>query len=314
MTPNHDDNSGGKRFAVILGATSLVGRYLAIRLADAGYEGLCLSRSPIPNRYEAPAGIAWKTVSEHEGVNMPASAAVFSLVPMPVLPALVTRTSGGNRLIALSTSSVFFKAESSDPDERSMVRSLKGAEAEVRNICRDRGMDWTIFRPTLVYDFEHDRNVSAIAAFVRRYGVFPIVWPGTGRRQPIHADDVAQAMVAAASAPAARGATFGLPGGETLTYRDMVRRIFRSSGKRPVLFYMPLGLARTAFRLWRAVTGADYSTASLERMNMDLTLDPTPVKEALGIACRPFSPGVPRFPEQPADRSPADGASKRTDG
>ena len=303
MTPNRHVNPGGRQFAVILGATSLVGRYLANRLADAGYEGLCLSRSRKQNRYEAPAGFAWKTFSEAECLNAPASAVLFSLVPMSVLPALVERSSGGCRLVALSTSSVTVKAESSDADERSMVQSLRRAETRVRNICRDRGMIWTIFRPTLVYDFERDRNVATIAAFVRRYRVFPIVWPGTGRRQPIHADDVAQAMVAAASVPAAWGAIFDLPGGETLTYREMVRRIFVSSGKRPILLYMPLGLARTAFRLWSAVTKADYSAASLERMNMDLTLDPIPVREALGITCRPFSPVLPRSIE-PSPSSP----------
>ena len=186
-----------------------------------------------------------------------------------------------------------FKGESSDPNERDLVQTLRRAEADVQLLCRDRAIAWTIFRPTLVYDPGYDRNISAIAAFAQRFGVFPIAWPGTGRRQPIHADDVAQAMAVAACAPGARGAIFDLPGGETLTYRVMVRRIFESSGRRPILLYLPLGLARVAFNAWRAVTGAEYSVASLERMNMDLTVDPAPVREALGITCRPFRPDPP---------------------
>ena len=105
----------------------------------------------------------------------------------------------------------------------------------------------------------------------RRFGFVPVAWPATGRRQPIHADDVAQAMVAALGAPGAADAILDLPGGETLTYRDMVRRIFRSLGRRPLLLYLPLGPARLAFRVWLMLTGAGYSAASLERMNMDLT-------------------------------------------
>ena len=57
-----------------------------------------------------------------------------------------------------------------------------------------------------------------------------------------------------------------------------------------------LGLARAAFYVWRTVTGAKYSAASLERMNMDLTLDPAPARKALGITCRPFRPGLPEPP------------------
>ena len=147
----------------------------------------------------------------------------------------------------------------------------------------------------MVYDPGRDGNVSAIAVFIRRFGVFPVVWPGAGRRQPIHADDVAQAMVAALNAPGARGVLFDLPGGETLTYREMVRRIFQSLDRRPVLLYLPLGLARTAFYVWQSLTSTKYSAASLERMNMDLTLDPAPVRDALQIAYRPFRP---EFPEQ----------------
>ena len=300
MMPDTDDKWDRKPFAVIFGATSLVGRYLVKRLADSGFDGLCLSRRAEPARYETPPGFVWKTVSERESLRVPASTTFFSLAPLSALPALVGRISGGDRLIALSTSSVLFKAESSDPDERNLAQALRRAETEVQSLCRDRGIAWTIFRPTLIYDPGHDRNVSVIATFVRRFGVFPVVWPGTGRRQPIHADDVALAMAAAASVPAAPGALFDLPGGDTLTYREMVRRIFESSGRRPILLYLPLGLARAAFYVWRTVTGAKYSAASLERMNMDLTLDPAPARKALGITCRPFRPGLP---EPPTPRS-----------
>lgn len=296
MTPDTVDELGRQPFAVVFGATSLVGRYLVKRLAESGFEGLCISRRRGPARYETPPGFAWKTLSEEGSLRVPISTTLFSLAPISTLPALVGRTSGGDRLIALSTSSVLFKAESSDPDERCLAQALKRAETEVQSLSRDRGIAWTIFRPTLVYDPGRDRNVSAIAAFVRRFGVFPIVWPGTGRRQPIHADDVAQAMAAAARAPAARGAIFDLPGGETLTYRVMVRRIFESSGRRPLLIHLPLGLARAAFYIWRTVTSEKYSVASLERMNMDLTLESAPVRKALGITCRPFRLDLPGPP------------------
>ena len=307
MMPDTDDKWDRERFAVILGATSLVGRYLAKRLADSGFDGLCLSRRGEPTRYETPPGFAWKTVSEGESLRVPDSTIFFSLAPISVLPTLFGRTTGGDRLIALSTSSVLFKAQSSDPDERHLAQALRQAETEVQSLSQDRGIAWTLFRPTLIYDPGHDRNVSAIAAFARRFGVFPVVWPGTGRRQPIHADDVAQAMAAAARVSEARGAIFDLPGGETLPYRVMVRRICESSGQRPILLYLPLGFARAAFRVWRSVTGAEYSAASLERMNMDLTLDPAPVRKALGITCRSFRPG---FPEPPSPRSTSRPRSK----
>ena len=286
MTPAADT----ERFAVILGATSLVGRFLTQRLAACGFKGLCLSRHIGPTPYEAPPGFSWHSVSEGKNLDIPASATLFSLTPATALPALINRIAGGNRLIALSSSSVLFKAQSSYPDERDQAQAQARAEDRVRTLCRDKGIAWTIFRPTLIYDPGHDRNVSRIASFVQRFGFFPVVWPGTGHCQPIHADDVAQAMVAASGAALARDTTFDLPGDETLTYIEMVRRIFASLGRRPVLVYLPLSFARAAFFLWQTLTGENYSSAILERMNLALTLDPVRVRKQLGIASRPFRP------------------------
>ena len=287
-----------KRFAVILGATSIVGRYLARRLADGGFEGWCVSRRADPPPYEPPPGFRWRDLSGDTVASAPAPSTWFSLIPIPALPALVAAgVRPGERLVALSTSSARFKVASSDPKERRLVQAVRRAEEEIRKTCEERTAAWTVFRPTLVYDPGHDRNVTMIATVVRRFGIFPIVWPGLGGRQPIHADDVAQAMTAALNAPGARNRLLDLPGGETMTYREMVRTVFRSLGKRPILIYMPLGLVRLAFRAWRAASGAEYSAAGLERMNASLTLDPGPVRDVLGIACRPFRPEFPASPE-----------------
>ena len=191
---------------------------------------------------------------------------------------------------------MLFGEQSSDREERHSARAQGRAEKRVLALCREREITWTMFRPTLIYEPGHDRNVSRIATFVRRFGFFPVVWPGVGLRQPIHADDVARVMVAASVSPGVRNKLFDLPGAETLTYREMVRRICIALGKRPMLVYLPLGFARVAFYLWQALTGEKYSSASLERMNQALTLNPTPVRDALGLTSRTF---YPEFPEPP---------------
>jgi len=54
---------------------------------------------------------------------------------------------------------------------------------------------------------------------------------------------------------------------------------------------------RRFFYVWQSVMDAKYSVTSLERMNMDHTLDPAPARDALGITWRPFRP---EFPKQTA--------------
>lgn len=281
------------RHAVVIGASSMIGRHLLRRLTERGFAGECLSRRANPAPQETTQGFAWSTLPAEGELRVPAGAALLSLAPVATLPPLIARTTGGRRLVALSTSSVSYKPHSPDPAERAQAEAVRQAEEEIGRLCRERGIAWTILRPTLIYDPGRDRNVSAIAAVARRFGFVPVAWPATGLRQPIHADDVAEAMVAALDAPGAVDTVLALPGGETLTYRDMVRRIFRALGRRPVLLYLPFGPVRPALRAWRALTGAGYGTASLERMNMDLTFDPAPAHDILGMTCRPFRPAFP---------------------
>ena len=283
-----DEVLSEKPCVAILGATSPVGRYLVRHLVDSGCEGLCFSRRTSSVPYELPPGFSWTTGSEERQPRVPTI--LFSLVPLPVLPSLIDRMTNIKLLIALSTSGVTYKTKSADPKERCLAQAVIAAERKIRLTCQDRGICWTILRPTLIYDPGHDRNISEIAAFIRRFGMFPIIWPGTGLRQPIHAVEVAQAMVAALTADGVRKTILDLPGGETLTYRDMVRRIFKSLGRRPVLLYLPLGPAQMAFRAWKTMTGARYSTVALERMNMDLVFDSRPMQETLGMRPRPFVP------------------------
>ena len=239
--------------AVVLGATSMIGRHLLRRLEERGIGGECFSRHSGPGQQETPQGFSWSVLPAGGELRVPADANLFSLAPVSALPPLIERLTGGRRLVALSTARVTYAANSSDLAEQAEAEDVRRAEQDVGRLCRERGIAWTILRPTLIYDPGRDRNVSAIAAAARRFGVVPVAWPATGRRQPIHADDVGASHGRRPGCAGRRRCDTGLPGGETLTYRDMVRRIFRSLGRRPVLLYLPLGPARMAFRVgWRS--------------------------------------------------------------
>ncbi len=278
--------------AVILGPSSVVGRHLLRRLAGSGTGGLCYSArrpaDPVPDVF------TWLSLPADDEIRVPDGSVLYSLAPLTALPPILQRMTGLGRVIALGTSSTAYKGESTDPAERELAWEFGQAEHAVSLHCRERGIAWTILRPTMVYDPGRDRNVSAIAAVARRFGFVPLAWPARGLRQPIHADDVAQAMMAARDAPAAVDAAFVIPGSETLEYREMVRRIIRATGRRAMVVYLPLGPARLAMAVWLRATGAAYSLAMLERMNADLVFDSEPAREALGVSFRPFRPEFAR--------------------
>jgi nucleoside-diphosphate-sugar epimerase len=98
-------------------------------------------------------------------------------------------------------------------------------------------------------------------------------------RQPVHADDLAAAALAALELEAAAGRSFNL-GGDTLTYRGMIERIFEVLGERPRFLTLPL-LAR--------LPGGIGAVAA--RMEQDLAFDTGEFWPLAGLAPRRFLSG-----------------------
>ncbi|MDR7231683.1 nucleoside-diphosphate-sugar epimerase [Caulobacter sp. BE264] len=273
---------------LVLGATSLIGRHLMARLKDEGLDPVAFSRRP-PSGDACWVGGDLKDPDLDE--RLPLAATVFSLSPIwllpPALPALKAR--GMARLVAFSSTSRFTKTDSPVAAERAVAVALAKAEQALETWCAANGVAWTILRPTLIYDEGHDENVSRIARLVRRFHVMPLSGAGEGLRQPVHAEDLATGALAAAHAPAAQNRAYDLVGGETVSYRVMVDRVFEGLGKTPRSLPMPTWLFGLLMRLAKPFyPGA--TTAMGARMGQDLTFDSSDAARDFGWAPRDFHP------------------------
>lgn len=292
-----------KRHAIILGAGSQIAPFISHHLAAAGFNGLTLSRTPPPAAPALHPAFQWHShdlskippplPGERPGVRAsqhPSAAGswLFATVPLWLLPDALQHWPEVAGVVAFSSTSAITKTTSSDPQEQALSQRLQAAEQRVMALCTKRGTPCTILRPTLIYGSGRDRNISAIAGLIKRIGFFPIASPGTGRRQPVHANDLATAAVACVDNPAAAGHRFNLPGGETLSYRDMVARIFTALHKPPRIPALPLPLLRTGLKLAGGILPGHYSPALFERMNQDLYFDPQPAAAALNYHPRGF--------------------------
>lgn len=275
---------------LVTGASSQIGRFLLPRLLQAGHEVVALSRRAMPAR----AGLLWlQGDAATPDSSWPALPTLIHIAPLRLLPGLLPSflAAGGTRVICFGTTSRYSKAVSSVPQEQAFAGEQVAAEARVAQLCAAAGADWTVFRPTLIYGAGMDRNVTVIARLIRRFGIFPLFGAAAGRRQPVHADDLAAACVAVLDEPRSFNRAYDLSGGETLSYRQMVERIFVAEGRRPRFVAVPLGLFRAA--MWciaRIPRFKDFNPEMARRMNEDLVFDAAPATRDFGYSPRAFEP------------------------
>jgi nucleoside-diphosphate-sugar epimerase len=197
--------------------------------------------------------------------------------------------SGARRVVVLSSTSRFTKVGSGDLAEQATAAKLIDGEARLQAWAESRGIEWVILRPTLIYGIGRDKNISEIACFILRFGFFPVFGQAKGLRQPIHAEDVAGACLAALQGSDCRNQSYNISGGERLTYREMVARIFTALGRRPRVLTVPLWAFRLAVTMLRRLPRyRQWSSAMAERMNRDLVFDHTDAARDLGFTPRAF--------------------------
>jgi len=270
--------------ALVTGATSQIGKFLLPRLIAAGFQVTAISRYP----QLVPKEVDWQ---QPDSSRFPLPEVLFHLAPLPLLPTWLTQLPSLKRVIAFSSTSRFTKMSSPDPQERAIAKQLAEAEQTLMTACQHRQIVWTIFRPTLVYGCGLDKNITFITHFIQRFGFFPIVGPGTGLRQPVHADDLAIACLQAYFATTTTNQSYNLSGGQTLTYKEMVTTIFHRLGKPPRILPIPLPLFKLitlSLKVWPAY--AHLSTAMLARINQNLGFDHTSARQDFGYQPRPFIP------------------------
>jgi len=279
----------------VLGASSLVGGCVLSLLCAAGWQVLAYTRQ---TQRRDEVGVSWRVLStgasgrpvcQDDALVTPYWICVAPIWVLPDYFSLI-EASGARRLVALSSTSRFTKVGSGDTAENAIAVKLAESEARVQAWAEHRGIDWVVLRPTLIYGLGQDKNISEMARFIRRLGFFPLLGAAQGLRQPVHAQDVAAACVAALQAPGAANRAYNLSGGEVLSYRAMVARVFAVLGRPVRLITVPLWVFRWAVAMLRCLPRyRHWSAAMAERMSSDLVFDHAEAARDLELKPRGFA-------------------------
>lgn len=264
----------------IIGASSVVAEHLK-QVLPVQYQPLLFSRS-------APQG-------QTTGVAEATVPLWISVMPIWATPNYfgLFLARGARRIVAISSTSRFTKAESPIEGERLVAAQLAEGEQALARWASACGVEFLILRPTIIYGRGRDLNLSLIARFIVRFGFFPVAGAATGQRQPLHAQDLAIACVQALESTQLTGKTYEVSGGETLSYYEMVGRIFDALGKRRLIVRLPMSVFSAAISCARLLPAFNHLTPAMaRRMSEDLVFDHTPAVQDFGFTPRPFRPKI----------------------
>jgi NADH dehydrogenase len=195
---------------------------------------------------------------------------------------------------------------------RIVYLSILGASAGSENACLAskgraeaillaRAVPTTVIRLPMVLGADQPAALALKAKAMRR--VLPLVRGGASREQPIDADDVTTALLAAARPHPERGEILDLAGPESLSHRALVMRIAQLLGRRPRIVPVPLALVRSfAWIAERTLANPPLTRPMLEVLEHNDEIDPAPACRRLGLALTPLDDTLRRclLPDAPA--------------
>ncbi len=189
---------------------------------------------------------------------------------------------GAKRIICFNSLSIFGANPTIETKRRTM------AEQNIARICKQRGMDYTIFRTSLVYGLGSNDAIGNIYKFIKKFGFFPSSRDSLKIYQPVHADDMSISALKVLNMENTFGKSYNLfGGGKTISYNDIITRIFIASGKKSRLIKLPpLSLA---FDMYAKFAKKDnLNKKALEYQNSQEAKSTAEAKEDFGFYARSF--------------------------
>lgn len=110
-------------------------------------------------------------------------------------------------------------------------------KGDAENRVRHSSVNWTIFRPSIVYG-EGDSFFNKFKAMTAILPVLPVI-AGTTRFQPVWVEDVARAFVASIGNHHVKGQVYALGGPKSYTFVELMRLLMASLGRCRLLIPVP---------------------------------------------------------------------------
>jgi nucleoside-diphosphate-sugar epimerase len=283
----------------VTGGTGFTGSRLIPLLLRNGYQVCCLYRRTSDRSSAPQPDVEWAqgdlsdtqalTASMH-GTDILVNIASLGFGHADSIIS-AAKNAGIQRAIFISTTAIFTQLNAKSRTVR------VAAELAIET----SGLKYTILRPTMIYGSPRDRNMWRLIRLMRYSPIVPVFGDGKYLQQPIHVDDVAQAILGCLKADQTTCKSYNIAGEHPITFNKVIDTIARQMNKRVWKLHIPskpvvslLGLLERmripfpikAEQILRLNENKDFSYADAKR---DFGFNPLSFEEGIGIELKAVS-------------------------
>jgi len=290
---------------LVTGGTGFIGAALCRELDERGHDVTALSRSPgdaaLPSSVETVVGDVTDPGSITDAFE--GRDAVYNLVALsPLYDTRGDRTHdrvhlGGTehavRAAEEAGASRFVQMSALDADPGGPTAYLR-AKGEAERVVRESGLDWTIFRPSVVFG-----DGGEFVPFTKQLTTpYVTALPGGGRTrfQPIHREDMVHVLAEGIGNDHV-GETYEIGGPDVLTLATVTKLVYRAAGKSVSILPVPMSLASVGLTVAGPLPFVPFGPDQARSLRLDNTTadndigafglaagDLTTLREYLGVS------------------------------
>ncbi len=163
---------------------------------------------------------------------------------------------------------------------------------QAEELVRDSGLDWTIFRPSLIFG-RGSEFVSMLAELIRRVPVVPVIGDGRYRMQPVAVSQVAESFAQALEMPESIGATYLQGGGESYSYDEILDLTSEAMGRgKAAKIHQPLFMIKPMIKMLQGFEQFPITEDQLKMLVEGNVCDPGAWAEAFALEPVSYAEGI----------------------